>query len=628
MNNNNAHQYAFLEIRWVLDRVRGIYKLPLALTWVPCGACKALLLVEDGGMLKDCDGLITDLHKFTSGRLGHHLRNGIGAVGRVLSSPNLLYCSDVTQLSMVEYPLAHFARENLYAHHQQRRRSAQLIEQDIGNNERSKILETMKEIKNFTLASGEVLGKELSVEVIEFQNGQKYHVQTLNVTGSLPSLEPLQNGGEIVQVDSSNHQSSDVEQCEIDGNHPQELGTKKTSGREHKNIGVIIDIPYEDILHYSKLSRCDAARYLQVSISTFKRVCRKYGISRWPPRNVDKVHPPRPSHVDHQEVTQLNSNLTSNQASASIAHTQPHDTVMQNANTVNVKAKYVKGLTVLFPLSLSSTLEELYECIETRLHLSRATYHACYIDGDNDKITITCDQDLQFWLCNSPRLPGSNAVVLHIDPISQAYHTKSVTPLPYIDWFPASLRPYILHVKDVALDGNCGFRAIAGLMGIGEDGWVQVRRDLLTELNSHVDDYKIMYGQQRINELTHCLSWFDGRSGMDRWMTMPDMGHLIASYYNVVLYLLSHQQCLTFLPLRSVPIPAASRREIAIGFGEQPFCGGIFVVRSPCASGSEQLDAVRYQCAQGWETTYNRRIQHFRELVDYHVTTTDAISLD
>ena len=135
---------------------------------------------------------------------------------------------------------------------------------------------------------------------------------------------------------------------------------------------------------------------------------------------MDKVRPPRPSHVDHEEeVPQLNSNMPSNQASSSIAHTQPHDTVMQNANIVKVKAKYVKGLTVLFPLSLSSTLEELYECIETRLHLSRATYHACYIDGDNDKITITCDQDLQFCLCRSPRSPGSNAVVLHIDPINQ-----------------------------------------------------------------------------------------------------------------------------------------------------------------------------------------------------------------
>ncbi|XP_057511347.1 protein NLP6-like [Actinidia eriantha] len=436
-NNNKAHKDALMKIERVLELVCKIYKIPLALTWVPCRACKTLLPIEDLYRFWEYDDVtIRNLHDFSIGRLGHRL-NGIGVVGRALSSPNLLYCSDVTQFSMAEYPLAHFARlcrlRGCF--------SISLRSNYIGNDvyileiflpdsnkdedlltSLSKILETMKkEFKTFRLASGEVLGKELCVDIIEFQNGEQHHcVQALQVTGSLPSLEPLQNRGEIMQADSSDHQSIDVEQCKTDGNHPQELGTKKTSGREHKKNGVRIEIPYEDILHYSKLSRSDAARNLQVSISTFKRVCRNHGISRWPPRNVDKFRPPRPSHVDHQkEVPQLNSNLPSNQVSASIAHTQPHDTVMQNANTVNVKAKYVKGLIVLFPLLLSSTLEELYDCIETRLPLSRATYHACYIDGDDDKITITCDQDLQFWLCNSPRLPGSNAVVLHIDPISQ-----------------------------------------------------------------------------------------------------------------------------------------------------------------------------------------------------------------
>ncbi|XP_052300876.1 PKS-NRPS hybrid synthetase cheA-like [Citrus sinensis] len=39
----------------------------------------------------------------------------------------------------------------------------------------------------------------------------------------------------------------------------------------------------------------------------------------------------------------------------------------------------------------------------------------------------------------------------------------------FIDSFPQGLRPYIHHVKDVAADGNCGFRVVADLIGLGED---------------------------------------------------------------------------------------------------------------------------------------------------------------
>ena len=69
-----------------------------------------------------------------------------------------------------------------------------------------------------------------------------------------------------------------------------------------------------------------------------------------------------------------------------------------------------------------------------------------------------------------------------------------------------------------------------------------------------------------IEQLTQRLSYFEEFPRNDRWMSIPDMGHLIASHYNVVLFHLSMQQCLTFLPLRSLPVDSVSRKEIAIGF--------------------------------------------------------------
>ncbi|XP_028118211.1 uncharacterized protein LOC114315791 [Camellia sinensis] len=150
---------------------------------------------------------------------------------------------------------------------------------------------------------------------------------------------------------------------------------------------------------------------------------------------------------------------------------------------------------------------------------------------------------------------------------TKTYRTRTSLPSAYVGDFPSMLILFINLMKDVDGDGNCGFRAIAGSLGLGENDWVQVRRDLLLELNNHKDEYVVLYGShERVEELTHILSYFEDSPGFDRWMTMPDMGHLIASFYSVVLYHLSLQQCLTFLPLRSLPVTLANRREIVIRF--------------------------------------------------------------
>ncbi|GMQ07218.1 hypothetical protein CsSME_00051503 [Camellia sinensis var. sinensis] len=126
--------------------------------------------------------------------------------------------------------------------------------------------------------------------------------------------------------------------------------------------------------------------------------------------------------------------------------------------------------------------------------------------------------------------------------------TKKVKTKKKEKAFPSELRRYIKYVKNVAADGNCGFRAI-------------------DELHAHSDHYRKLFGsQERIDDLTNILAYFEPNPGLDRWMTMPDMGHLISSFYQVVLVHLSMQQCLTFLLLKSIPTSVASRKEICIGF--------------------------------------------------------------
>lgn len=138
----------------------------------------------------------------------------------------------------------------------------------------------------------------------------------------------------------------------------------------------------------------------------------------------------------------------------------------------------------------------------------------------------------------------------------------------FINQFNPAMRPYIQLVKDVRPDGNCGYRVISSQMGFGEDGWRQVRRDMLNELMTHKDLYDGLYWENgRYMELLQRLDFFeDSIAGVDKWMTLPDMGHIIASCYNVVFISLSSHMCLTFLPLRSVPEPSVSRKSVAIGF--------------------------------------------------------------
>lgn len=248
----------------------------------------------------------------------------------------------------------------------------------------------------------------------------------------------------------------------------------------------------------------------------------------------------------------------------------------------------------------------------------------------------------------------------------QVFRTRaqSHTPIIYIDAIPSALRPYIQHIKDVKADGNCGFRAIADLLGFGEDDWVRVRKDLLQELQCHSDHYRTLYGVEgTIAEITHALSYYDDCPPYDRWMTMPDMGHLIASCYNVVLYHLSLQQCLTFLPLRSVPVPLLSRKDIAIGFVNGNhfvevlrsqhlrifnFAYLILVIYNfvginiflflilkvfllpghPVPPVATNWRKYHLPCATGWENSYEARIQQFKESISPNVIISETVELD
>ncbi|XP_058202868.1 uncharacterized protein LOC131317327 [Rhododendron vialii] len=119
-----------------------------------------------------------------------------------------------------------------------------------------------------------------------------------------------------------------------------------------------------------------------------------------------------------------------------------------------------------------------------------------------------------------------------------------------------------------------------------------------------------------------------GSAPEDR-MIMPEMGHIIASIFQVMVVFLSNHQCLTFLPLQYPPLPPESRRLIAIGHVN----GDHFVTvhlrpNSPIPPIARNWYIHHYSFADGWDTQYSNKIEEFKSIVGNDVAKTDIIELD
>ncbi|KAK3226119.1 hypothetical protein Dsin_005981 [Dipteronia sinensis] len=84
-----------------------------------------------------------------------------------------------------------------------------------------------------------------------------------------------------------------------------------------------------------------------------------------------------------------------------------------------------------------------------------------------------------------------------------------------------------------------------------------------------------------------------------------------SKYLETIHYL---KQCLTFLPLRSLPVDLVSRKEIAIGFVDGNHFIEVFFFPNHHVP---PIAADWYRChqpiAKGSKTTYTSRIQYFQE---------------
>ncbi|KAL7189694.1 hypothetical protein ACSBR1_039355 [Camellia fascicularis] len=323
------------EILDVLKLVLDVHVLPLAQIWRTCRVCRSLFNNGVFGLSR-MSGLSYLMEEngdiFLRACGHHHLRKGMGVVGTALKSLNLVFCADVTQFSITEYPMTHYAREfglsgcgcfSVCLRSSNPGNDIYVLEfflpvsNKVGGNVMTslmkEILGTMKKkIQSFKLASGEELGEELIVEVISFKYGEK-KIRTLKLSSGEElgeefsevtdfhngeKLNSVQNGADLMELESSDQQSMDAVNNESNvisaersnSTCSQGKGTRKKLKRKQNKTGGKGEVFLEDILQTSQMRMEDAAKSLHVSVSTLKRACRKFGIPRWSPHHINQLN--------------------------------------------------------------------------------------------------------------------------------------------------------------------------------------------------------------------------------------------------------------------------------------------------------------------------------------------------
>jgi hypothetical protein len=162
-----------------------------------------------------------------------------------------------------------------------------------------------------------------------------------------------------------------------------------------------IFISLEDLKQHFHMNMEDAATKLKVSRSSLKRICRDYGIERWPCRKRKINHQQRAHPKNANKLVQKNNDQTKESTKSTQAEVySPLGIASNSASNFIIKAMYGEDI-IKFRLSVSSGVIELREKISTRLELEMGSFRLKYKDNAGDLVLITCDEDLHYFFGGS-----------------------------------------------------------------------------------------------------------------------------------------------------------------------------------------------------------------------------------
>ncbi|KAL3499022.1 hypothetical protein ACH5RR_041754 [Cinchona calisaya] len=435
---------AQVDIQQVLEFVREVHQLPLIQAWVPClcddhqkqvpyvglssvGAWRPAELFCE---MRSCDRNVKyalDFVQFKCKYGTFSVEKGNGLIGKAYSLKKPCFCRDTSQLSISDCPFVHltriagftacFAIPLQFIHPLL---DALLLEIYLPPEQHYSAEEPLAMLKSllFTVthgfsrlnvAFGLKEGEEFCVKFSQSYGNFSFFDICRQSVGHLNRHEVLENEREELQLQSSHPvlvPMVETNATNVRKRNSSAATRSKTRDGVKTSEGVYtngeVQITLDVLRQYCGRKLAGVAESLKVGRSTLKRICRDFGIKRWPSHKRKKdshIHSSlRLPTASVEEVIQepdkeCYQNISAVEKEVTVS-VPTSEVKIDKYNSMIVKATCGED-KVVFPLH-SNSIEYLSHKIAKKFKLEVESFTIKYEDEDGDCIMIPCDEDLHF----------------------------------------------------------------------------------------------------------------------------------------------------------------------------------------------------------------------------------------